>query len=104
MPSGAVTEDGTNDAQYSAIEMTTAACGTVSANGTDWWRFRLPATATQLAIEYAGKVTLQVTSGGGTYTVGAGASLPFHPDGEYFIEVTSATASAQAYVIAVEEE
>jgi hypothetical protein len=86
------------------MEMATAACGTVSANGTDWWRFTLPAKATQLAVEYAGKVSLQVTSGGGTYTVGAGAPLPFHPGAEYFIEVDSSTGSSQSYVIAVEEE
>ncbi len=103
-PSGGTTENGSNDSPSSAITITSAACGTVSSVGRDWWKFTLSHAATKLAVEYSGTVTLHVTSDGDTVTVGPGTALPFNPGAEYFIEVSAAAGGAQPYVIVLEEQ
>jgi hypothetical protein len=101
-PPGGVVESGGNDSESSAQEFTTVGCGTLLPGASDWWRFRLPATATKLAIDFSGKVTLAATTKGITTAIGSGAALPFNPTANYDIQVTSSHADAEPYVILVE--
>jgi hypothetical protein len=86
----------------SALEFTSAACGTVSPGGSDWWQFRLPGSAAKLAVNYSGKVSLTLTTQGTTIEVGSGEPIPFHPTADYAIEVTTSHAQPQPYVIVVQ--
>ncbi len=101
-PPGGVTESGGNDTMASAQEFTSAACGTVSPGASDWWQFRLPGSATKLAVNYSGKVSLALTTQGTTIEIGSGQPIPFHPTANYAIEVTTTHGQPQAYVIVAE--
>ncbi len=106
-PADGVIESGSNGKRSDALAFTTDACGKVSPNGEDWWRFTLPSSATKLAFEFSGKVNLEITSQGETVTIENGVSsgpVPFHPNGEYEIGVTSETGGSQSYVLTAQTQ
>jgi hypothetical protein len=88
-----------------AIVLNVPECGAVTAaDGVDFFKFTLPASATVMNVVFDGYITMKFTVGTDppvTLTPTSFPTLPFHAGSDYVIEVHSFDGNAQVYAFTI---
>jgi hypothetical protein len=95
---------GSGDTPFDATPFSTVACGSLSSGQSYFWSFVLPGSTSSFGLSFTGGLSLSLTVKGETVSVQPGATLPFHRNTPYVLEVTPSGSSSESYVVVVEEQ
>jgi hypothetical protein len=102
-PAGGTTQSSGGDSPGDATPFVSAACGSVTADGADYWTFSLEKKSTSFGLNFSGHVQVEVTVNGATIEVDPGTPLPFDLKHPYVLRVTSADGQVEPYVVVVDQ-